>query len=80
MSVKPPCPDCGHVHTAADIYAVGRFSPGGPIGYCARYPGAPSVLVAYGPLDAAQLSASSLSGAFVRLREASLPHLAKEAS
>ena len=41
MSVKPPCPDCGHVHTAADIYAVDRFSPGGPIGYCARYPGAP---------------------------------------
>ena len=28
----------------------------------------------------AQPSASSLSGAFVRLREASLPHLAKEAS
>ena len=42
--------------------------------------GAPSVLVAYGPLDAAQLSASSLSGAFVRLRETALPHLAKEAS
>ena len=41
MSVKPPCSDCGHVHTAADIYAVGRFSPSGPIGYCARYPGAP---------------------------------------
>lgn len=41
MSVKPPCPDCGHVHTAADIYAVGRFNPGGTIGYRARYPGAP---------------------------------------
>ena len=41
VSVKPPCPDCGHVHTAADIYAVGRFNPGGTIGYRARYPGAP---------------------------------------
>ena len=41
MSVKPPCPDCGHVHTAADIYAVDRFNPDGPIGYRAREPGAP---------------------------------------
>ena len=41
MSVKPPCPDCGHVHTAADIYTAGRFNPDGPIGYTARYPGAP---------------------------------------
>ena len=38
--IKPPCPDCGHVHTTADTWAVGRFAPG-PIGYTARYPGAP---------------------------------------
>ena len=39
--INPPCRDCGHVHTTADTWAVGRFAPGGPIGYTARYPGAP---------------------------------------
>jgi len=40
--IKPPCRDCGHVHTTADTWAIGRFSPSGlAAGYRANYPGAP---------------------------------------
>lgn len=35
------CPNCEHHHLAADATAIGRFQPGGPDGYRARYAGAP---------------------------------------
>ena len=37
--INPPCRDCGTA--IADTRAVGQFAPGGPIGYTARYLGAP---------------------------------------
>ena len=29
----PTCPDCGHIHAAGDVVAVGRFDPNGVHGY-----------------------------------------------
>ena len=38
--LKPVCERCDHRHVGTDARAVGRFQPGGPIGYRADYPGA----------------------------------------
>ena len=39
--MKPPCPDCGHVHTPGDARAVGRFDPDAIALYRANYPNSP---------------------------------------
>lgn len=39
--IKPPCPHCGHTHSADWTVAVGRFDPNGIAGYRAAYDGAP---------------------------------------
>lgn len=41
-SIASPCPDCGHIHTAADARAVGRFRPEGALGYRANLSGMPT--------------------------------------
>ena len=42
--MKPPCPDCGHIHTATDTAAVRRFEPTLTHTFRATYPGAPTRL------------------------------------
>lgn len=39
MSAKKPgpCPDCGWTHPHDVLLVHGRFTPGGPTGYQARY-------------------------------------------
>jgi len=39
--MKPPCPDCGRIHTTADTHALRRFEPTLAHTYAAAYPGAP---------------------------------------
>ena len=39
--MKPPCPDCGHTHTATDTHALRRFEPPLAHTFAATYPGAP---------------------------------------
>ena len=39
--MKPPCPDCGHTHTATDSHALRRFEPTLAHTFAATYPGAP---------------------------------------
>lgn len=35
------CKHCNHIHAGDDARAIGRFAPGGPIGYKAKYEGSP---------------------------------------
>lgn len=39
--MRRPCGRCGALHLVTDAPSVGRFRTGGPLGYRARYPGAP---------------------------------------
>lgn len=35
------CKHCNHTHPGTDARAIGRFTPGGPLGYKANYEGSP---------------------------------------
>lgn len=35
------CKHCNHIHAGDDARAIGRFAPGGPLGYKANYEGSP---------------------------------------
>lgn len=35
------CKQCNHTHPGTDARAIGRFTPGGPLGYKANYEGSP---------------------------------------